>query len=140
MQIYTVGYGGRKPQDFGALLRQYGVETIVDVRLRPDRASIGLYAKAKTPDKGIQRLLVEHGIGYVSLQELGNVFMGCEDWHERYQRLMTQAGDVLCERLLNVPGRWSLMCAERQAAACHRALIAEHLTGRGYRVEHILEA
>jgi len=137
MQIYTIGYGGRKPQEFLDLLQQHQIERIVDVRLRPDRSSMGAYSKAKSPDKGIERLLAERGITYVSLTELGNVFMGCEDWPERYQRLMQRAGDLLTERLLTLAAPFCLMCAERQAAACHRQVIAAHLTQCGFEIEHI---
>jgi uncharacterized protein (DUF488 family) len=137
MQLYTIGYGGRKPQEFLDLLQQHQIERIVDVRLRPDRSSMGAYAKARSPDKGIERLLGERGIAYVSLTELGNVFMGCEDWPERYQRLMQQAGDLLTERLLTLAAPFCLMCAERQAAACHRQVLAAHLVQRGFEIEHL---
>jgi uncharacterized protein (DUF488 family) len=137
MQVYTVGYGGRKPQAFLDLLQQHQIERIVDVRLRPDRSSMGTYAKANSPDKGIERLLAERGIAYVSLTELGNVFMGCEDWPERYQRLMQRAGDLLTERLLALAAPYCLMCAERQAAACHRQVIAAYLAQRGFEIEHL---
>ncbi len=138
MQIYTIGYGGRQPQDFLDLLQHHRIERIVDVRLRPDRSSMGSYAKANTPDKGIQRLLAQRHITYVSLPELGNVFMGCEDWPERYQRLLQRAGDILVERVLDIPMPFCLMCAERQATACHRQLLAEHLAQRAYQIEHIV--
>jgi len=137
MHVYTVGYGGRKPQDFLDLLQQHQIGRIVDVRLRPDRSSMGAYAKANSPDKGIERLLAERGIAYISLTELGNVFMGCEDWPERYQRLMQRAGDLLTERLLALAAPYCLMCAERQAAACHRQVIAAYLAQRGFEIEHL---
>ena len=54
----------------------------VDVRLRPDRASMGTYVRAKTPDKGIEAWLGAAGIGYVSLIELGNVFLDFDDWED----------------------------------------------------------
>lgn len=138
VQIYTVGYGGRKPQEFVELLAQHNIERLVDVRLRPDRSSMGTYARARSADKGIERVLTERGIAYVSLVELGNVFMECADWRQRYQRLLEQAGAVLTERLRALPAPFCLMCAERQATACHRQLIAAYLVRWGYQVTHLV--
>jgi uncharacterized protein (DUF488 family) len=138
MQVYTIGYGGRQPETFLTLLQEHGIETIVDVRLRPERASMGVYAKARTADKGIQRLLTERQIAYVSLLELGNVFLGCDDWRERYQQLLQRAGEILLARLRTIPPPFCLMCAEQQASACHRQLLAAQLERYGYEIEHIL--
>jgi uncharacterized protein (DUF488 family) len=136
-RVYTIGYGGRLPRDFLALLQQHGIPLVVDVRLRPDRASMGAYARAKTPDKGIQGLLASAKIGYVSLVELGNVFIDCEDWHERYSHLWDQAGDLLAERLWHNPTPFCLMCAEKRATECHRQRIADYLVENGYVVQHL---
>ena len=80
MKFFTIGYGGRKPREFLDALRKRGIKAIVDVRLRPNRASMGTYMKAKTADKGIQRLLGEGGMEYFPLVELGNKFLGQKDW------------------------------------------------------------
>ena len=48
MKFYTIGYGGRKPQEFLDLLKQKGVKVVVDVRLRPDFASMGSFCRIKS--------------------------------------------------------------------------------------------
>ena len=136
-RVYTIGYGGRLPRDFVAQLRQAAIPLVVDVRLRPDRASMGAYVRARTPDKGIQGLLAAANIAYASIIELGNVFLECEDWHERYRSLWEQAGDTLAERLRQLPTPFCLMCAERRVTQCHRQFIAEYLLRRGYAVDHL---
>ena len=137
MKAFTIGYGGRSPQDFLGLLREKAILAVVDVRLRPDRSSMGTYVKAKDPDKGIARLLEDAGIQYFSFVELGNIFMDCDDWKDRYQKLLEQAGDLLIDRLRTIPGPFCLLCAEKQAARRHRLFIAAYLAKKGYEIEHI---
>jgi len=135
--IYTIGYGGRHPDDVIALLKANGIETVVDVRLRPDRASLGSFVKARTPDKGIEALLASAAIAYRSLVELGNVFIDCADWRDRYRRLLEDAGGLLTERLLDTPCPACLLCAEKAPADCHRKLIGDYLAMHGHQVKHI---
>jgi uncharacterized protein (DUF488 family) len=137
MHFFTIGYGGRPPSDFISLLTETGVKTIVDVRLRPDKASMGSYAKARTSDKGIAALLAANGIGYVSLLELGNVFLGDVEWPSLYRELIDRAGDLLTRRLVGISEPYCLMCAENRVEECHRKIIAEHLTARGATVTHL---
>ena len=133
-----MGYGGRDPKNFLKILLAKGIITVVDVRLRPDRARLGTWVKAKTPDKGIENFLAEAGIGYVSLVELGNLFMECDDWEVRYKTLLDQAGDLLVDQLAGIPQPFALLCAEKWVAECHRRLIAEYLVEKkGAEVEHI---
>lgn len=135
---FTIGYGGRKPDDFAKLLVAAGVKTLIDVRLRPDRASMGSYAKAKEPDKGIAGLLARAGVGYVSLPELGNLFLDYDDWAERYERFLALAAPVLFDRLEGIAGPVCLMCAEKRVCECHRRHIAAHLErAKGWTFTHI---
>jgi uncharacterized protein (DUF488 family) len=124
---FTIGYGGRLPDEFARLLAAHGVRTVVDVRLRPDKATMGSYAKARDSGKGIAGLLARAGIGYVSLAELGNVFLDYDDWSERYERYLASAGPLLFDRLADVPEPICLLCAEKRVSECHRRHIAEYL-------------
>jgi uncharacterized protein (DUF488 family) len=137
MKFFTIGYGGRKPDEFINLLKTNGIHAVADVRLRPDKASMGIYAKAKDDSKGIQGLLAGTGIQYFSLVELGNLFLGFNHWHQRYQCLLDNAGDLLTERLSEVPQPFCFMCAEKDASVCHRKLIADYLVGKGHQVIHL---
>jgi uncharacterized protein (DUF488 family) len=123
MKLFTIGYGGRMPTEFVQLLVEYGVRTVTDVRLYPGRAYMAFFAKAKSPDKGIERILREVGIGYVSLTELGNPFKDEADWPERYRNLLAESGEELVASLLSLPRPFSLLCAEKKPEECHRKLI-----------------
>jgi len=137
MKLLTVGYGGRKPDELVALLRAADIRTLVDVRLRPDKASMGVFALSKNSQKGIQGLLANAGIQYVSFVEMGNMFYGRPDWVQRYRHLIERAGDLLMERLSEVQGPACLMCAEKHATECHRSILGDYLKKQGHDVEHL---
>jgi uncharacterized protein (DUF488 family) len=138
MEAFTAGYGGRVPAEFASLLAKAGVKTVVDVRLRPDRAAMGSFAKAKDADKGIAGLLAKVGVGYVSLPELGNVFLDYDDWAARYPKFLDAAGPLLFDRLAGVAGLVCLLCAEKKLCECHRRHIAEYLSKtRGWKFTHL---
>lgn len=143
-RLWTIGYGGRKPDEFLRLLLQHGVKTIADVRLRPDRASMGSYTRSRSPEKGIEKLFATAGIEYVHFLELGNVFL--DDifdiaWKRRYGELLRNSGDLLLERLIvlasNPVDSVCLLCAEQDHRLCHREEIAEAMQQRGFSVVHI---
>ena len=113
------------------------MRTVVDVRLRPDHAHIGSFARARSPEKGIQALLGAEGLDYASLPELGNVFMDCADWRERFQALIEARRRPAGRATAAHSAALRLLCAEKRASDCHRTLIADRLVTLGWRVEHI---
>jgi uncharacterized protein (DUF488 family) len=138
MTFYTIGYGGRRPSEFVELLVEHGVRAVADVRIRPDRASMGAYARATSPEKGIEKRLADRGIAYHAILELGNLFRDREDWPAVYRVLFERAGDLLVGRLDGLPQPFCLLCAEKHAADCHRSVIADFLVAtRGWSFEHI---
>jgi uncharacterized protein (DUF488 family) len=138
MKFYTIGYGGRSPVGFTGLLVAHGIRTIADVRIHPERASMGAYVKARSPEKGIEKLLGDQGVAYRSILELGNLFRDLDNWHEPYRALFERAGDLLVSRLDDLPTPFCLMCAEKRVEECHRLIIADFLmASRGWTVEHL---
>jgi uncharacterized protein (DUF488 family) len=138
MKFYTIGYGGRSPNEFASLLLGHGVRSVADVRIHPDRASMGAYVKARIADKGIEKLLNERGIAYRSILELGNMFRDLDDWRAPYRALFERVGELLVRRLDGLPQPFCLMCAEKRVAECHRLIIADFLVStRGWTVENI---
>jgi uncharacterized protein (DUF488 family) len=138
MKFYTIGYGGRVPAEFASLLVLHGIRSVADVRIHPDRASMGAYVKARSADKGIEKLLADREIVYQSILELGNLFRDFEDWRPAYRAFFERAGDLPVGRLESLPEPFCLLCAEKRVAECHRLVIADFLVAtRGWSVEHI---
>ena len=136
--FFTIGYGGRTKDELLALLLENGVKTVADLRLRPDRASMGIWVKAKTANKGIESWLAEAGIQYYSLIELGNMFLDFDDWQNRYEELLRTSGSLLTERLTALAGPVCLLCAEKRVLECHRLHVANFLVAQsGAEVRHL---
>jgi uncharacterized protein (DUF488 family) len=127
-KFFTIGYGGRTPTEFANLLKASGVTLIVDIRLRPHRAYMGIFSKTKSSDKGIEKLLASVGIGYVSLPELGNPFLNDPEWKEKYTKLLEAEGTERTERIRAITEQaFCLLCAEKDFTNCHRLQVAEFL-------------
>ena len=61
-------------------------------KTRSDKAMLGTWIKAKTPDTGIEKSLAEAGIGYISLIDLGNIFGEYDDWETRAKPFWANPG------------------------------------------------
>src|SRR5215468_11688479 len=128
--LYTIGYGGRHPQDFVTLLAQACVMLVCDVRAEPRRAYRGMYTF--NPEKGsgpLPRLLAQAGIAYEWFPELGNPDR--QDPEIRaFQQLMAQEANARLQRLRTCvqTRRACLLCAEQDMQRCHRRIIVVHLT------------
>jgi len=130
LTVWTIGYSGRSRRSFLALLKDYGIEILVDVRHFPT---------SKNPDfrrEELERWLPEEGIEYVWLGDLlGGYRRG---GYERY--MGTPAFRDGIEKLIQLArrGRTCIMCMERNPKYCHRRFIAAYLEAMGIRVVHIL--
>lgn len=126
--VFTIGYGGRRFEAFLLLLREHGVNTVVDVRRFP-RSKDPSYSR-----EALEEALGAEGIRYIFLGEtLGGFRRGYEEYME------TEGYREGIRRLLGLleEGRVALMCLERSPRGCHRRYISRTLEEQGIQVEHI---
>lgn len=127
-EIYTIGYGNRKFEDFVELLKRFGIELVIDVRRFPT---------SKWPEfvrENLQRTLPTRGIGYAHFRELG----GYRGGYRAYTRTpeFKQALEELMEIARERPA--AIMCVESSPSACHRRFIASALKRHKWKVVHIV--
>jgi hypothetical protein len=145
--VFTIGHSTRPIEEFVGLLRQHGVQRLVDIRTIPrsrHNPQFNSHALARS-------LRGEH-IGYAHLKELGGLRHPRPDsanlgWRNASFRgyadyMQTQEFEQAVQRLLQMCGeaRCAVMCAEAVPWRCHRSLLADALVARGMAVEHILGA
>lgn len=129
MELYTIGYEGRTLPQFIDLLKESGIQRLVDVRERPLSRKKGF---SKTP---LSEALGEVGIAYETVRELGNPIEIRDLWKDgelpegkrRYRSLLENGRSKHVEYVLELAEAEvvALMCFENDPDTCHRTIIAE---------------
>lgn len=115
VEVVTIGYGGKKPDTFFAELEALGADLIVDVRVDPFHAFLGVYTK-----HGLEARL---GDRYVWVRELGN------STRELPPKLVDEEVGLAKLRALMVGcRRIALLCAEKDETQCHRSYVKAKIT------------
>lgn len=127
--LATIGYEGRTRDDFLNLLRNAGIETIVDVSYRP-RGGSTAFDRSELFDS-----LAENGIKYfqppaiVAAADLEGSNSGGQPDVAAYERYALARIDATTELAMQViASRCCFLCRERMAFGCHRAALAGELT------------
>lgn len=141
MLFYTIGHSNHTPEHFQALLRQYGVSAIADVRSQPySRYAVEFNREV------LVRWLADVQIAYVFL---GDVLGGRpsdrrfydDENHVLYEEMAKSAGFLGgIERLEEgaIEYQIAIMCGEENPAECHRnLLVSQVLLRRGHEVRHL---
>ncbi len=146
-EIWTVGHGTSPPSTFTGLLTARDIELLIDVRAHPGSRRSPHFGRDVMPE-----WLDGAGIAYVHVGELGgrrgkqDVAADVNDgWRNAsfqnyadytllppYEAGITTVGELAAER------RAVLLCAEPVPWRCHRLLVANTLTARGWTVRHII--
>ena len=142
--MFTVGHGARPGEELVQVLREAGVETVVDVRRFP-----GSRRHPQFNREQLAAAVAEAGSSYAHAVELGGRLSG-EPGEERFAcirvaafrsyaaRMGSAEWQAALERALTLPAP-CFLCAETLWWRCHRRLIAELLHARGHEVVHLLK-
>ena len=139
--VFTIGHSSHPPEWLAALLRQHGIQVLVDTRSAPYSRYSPQFDR-----EALRELAAADGVKYLYL---GDVVGGrprdkdCYDAEGRvlYGRVAVQAEFVqVVERLERGADefRVALLCSEEDPAHCHRRLlISRVLLTRGAKIQHI---
>jgi uncharacterized protein (DUF488 family) len=139
--LFSIGHSNHALEDFLALLKQHGIQVLVDVRSAP----YSRYA-SQFDREALERALKDAGLSYLFLgRELGGRPEGEEFYDTEGHVLYSQVAEAAffeegLERLKQGRARHrvAMMCSEEDPAVCHRyLLISRVLAERGIAVGHI---
>ena len=146
--IWTIGHGNRPLGEFLSLLKEAGIECLVDARAYPASRRHPQFARESLDkslaDAGVRYLWEGKALGgrrkleknspHVALRNPGfrayAGYMTTEEFRQALDRLVETGRER----------RTAIMCAERLPWKCHRHLVADSLVARGAAVEHIIGA
>jgi uncharacterized protein (DUF488 family) len=143
--IFTVGHSTRSIAELVAMLRGHGVERLVDVRTIP-RSRYNPQFNRETLSKALRN----RRINYRHMKTLGGLRHARPDsintgWRNASFRgyadyMQTASFEEALEKLIQLAEQkpTAIMCAEAVPWRCHRSLIADALTARGYEVRDIM--
>jgi uncharacterized protein (DUF488 family) len=135
--VYTIGFQRKPLSEFIKLLRQSGVDAVIDVRLR-NTSQLSGYTK-----RDDLRFLLGEGFGIAyehhpelaPTDEIFDTYHQDKDWtayEKQFNRLLLERqSEAIGRDVLSRYRAPCLLCSEPTADHCHRRLIAE------YWVQHI---
>lgn len=138
--ITAVGHSNHESNQFVELLKEAGIQQVIDVRSQP-------YSR-HTPHfnlEALRSLLAENGIEYSHEGALGGRPEAAEMYdsagHVLYGKLAASAefeeGVDRLEATAHI-SRAAIMCGEEDPTECHRRLLVGRvMIGRGWRIEHL---
>lgn len=118
--------------EFLAVLRAYGVKTLVDVRRFPVSGRYPHFTR-----EALARALRRSGIRYLHLgEDLGGLRTG---GFEAYTATPPFAAGLRTLEFTAGRAPTAIMCAERLPWQCHRRFITAALAQRGWEVVHVID-
>lgn len=144
--VWTIGHSTRSVEELVSILKSYDIEEVVDVRSVPRSRWNPQFNKPE-----LEHALRNAGIAYRHTKELGGLRNARKvspnmGWRNKSFRgfadyMQTHDFEAGLTRLIELAQRKrvAIMCAEVVPWKCHRSLIADALTVRGFEVVEIFD-
>jgi len=145
LTIWTIGHSTREFAEFVALLHEFRIELLADVRSFPGSRKVPQFNK-----ESLETTLPENGIEYLHLKQLGGrrrvrpdskhtvwrhpAFRVYADYMEtqEFRDGINELVEIAEEK------RTAIMCSEAVWWRCHRSMISDYLKAAGVNVLHIM--
>jgi uncharacterized protein (DUF488 family) len=146
--VLTIGHSNRTLDEFIALLRDNGVEVLVDIRTHPGSRRLPHFSQSTLPAS-----LDAAGIDYLHMSGLGGRRRldrtAPEDWGGAWRNTSFRAyaqhvqsaefQSALADLIeLAKDRRACIMCSEAVPWRCHRWLVSDSLVAHGVDVQHVI--
>jgi uncharacterized protein (DUF488 family) len=145
--IWTIGHSTRPIEEFIALLKSHEIQRLIDVRTMPrSRHNPQFNTEIFAVNLAAADLRYRHSAGLGGLRKASKESIN-QGWRNASFRgyadyMQTEEFQKAVEELM-VDSRLqptTIMCAEAVPWRCHRSLIADVLTTRGWEVRHIMSS
>jgi len=149
IKLFTIGHSTRSFDEFLSLLREFKIDTLIDIRRYPGSRRLPHFNR-----QSLEKALPAAGIEYLWLEDLGGrrsgpgiaeslnpglkhpAFRHYADYMqtERFRSVILRLMSIASEKTA------AIMCAEKLFWKCHRRLLSDYLVTQGILVEHIMES
>jgi len=148
IKLFTIGHSTLLFDDFLALLVEFKIEVLVDIRRFPGSRRLPHFNR-----QALEQALPASGIEYVWLEDLGgrrnapqigispNLGLKHPAFRSYADYMQTAQFQTAVNRLISIASSKTtvIMCAEKLFWKCHRRLLSDYLTAHKVLVEHIMD-
>lgn len=147
IKLFTIGHSDRSMEDFLSLLKQHDIKDLVDIRAYPHSSRFPYFSEDSLREKLSSSSINYHWTG----RQLGGMrkpkkqtshpALARESFRGFAEYMETKEFEhAVCQLLkLAAKSTTAIMCAEKDALACHRSLISDYLVLNNISVEHIID-
>jgi len=129
MDIFTIGHSTRTLEDFIALLKEQGIDTLIDVRSSPYSKHNPQFNK-----EILGRGCRSNRIKYLWMEKLGGFRKG---GYKEYTKTPAFKNELKKLEKTVKQHKACVLCSEYNPYKCHRRYIADALKRKGFQVIHL---